>query len=245
MSQKAAARRAGHNTTPVIRSIPRVIAVDGSAASGKSTIGRELAARLGYPFLDTGIMYRAITLAALRSGVPIDDADAISRLAGTTRLDVALPSAASRGDCSVLIDGIDVSAELRGPEVEDAVSLVSRVPGVREALVQRQQEIAGVQAMVMAGRDIGTVVLPQADLKIYLDASPEERARRRHREFAASGRAVTRRLVASDLQRRDQIDRQRSVSPLTPAHDAVIIDTDGLSQEEVLRAVLKLVGLPQ
>jgi cytidylate kinase len=142
---------------------------------------------------------------------------------------------------SISIDGKDVTAQLRRPDVEDAVSLVSRVPGVREALVRQQREIAGRQPMVMAGRDIGTVVLPDADLKVYLDASISERARRRHAEFSNQGRAVTEKIVLEDLRRRDQIDSEREVSPLRPAADAIVIETDGLSQEEVLRRVLELV----
>ncbi len=188
-----------------------MIAVDGSAASGKSTIGRRLAEKLGYPFLDTGLMYRAVTLAH------------------------------SAETCSITIDGKDVTSQLRRPDVEDAVSLVSRVQGVREALVRQQREIAGQQPMVMAGRDIGTVVLPDADLKMYLDASIGERARRRHAEFSHQGRAVTEQIVLEDLRRRDQIDSERTVSPLRPADDAIIIETDGLSQQEVLRRALQLV----
>jgi cytidylate kinase len=129
--------------------------------------------------------------------------------------------------------------------VEEVVSLVSRVGGVREALVRQQREIAGRQPMVMAGRDIGTVVLPEADLKVYLDASISERARRRHSEFEEQGRSVSRNMVLEDLRRRDQIDSERSVSPLRPAEDAVVISTDGLSQEEVLQRVLGLVEEPE
>ena len=134
-----------------------------------------------------------------------------------------------------------MTSQLRRPDVEDAVSLVSRVQGVREALVRQQREIAGQQPMVMAGRDIGTVVLPDADLKMYLDASIGERARRRHAEFSHQGRAVTEQIVLEDLRRRDQIDSERTVSPLRPADDAIIIETDGLSQQEVLRRALQLV----
>jgi len=223
------------------RAAPRVIAVDGSAASGKSTVGRKLAEKLGYPFLDTGLMYRAVTLAALERGVNIGDHRALSALAASIRMEVGPPAADSLETCSIRIDGTDVTKELRRADVEDAVSLVSRVAGVRSALVSQQREIAGRQAMVMAGRDIGTVVLPNADLKVYLDASISERARRRHAEFSAHGRAVTRDIVLEDLQRRDQIDSQRDVSPLRPADDAIVISTDGHSQEEVLAEVLRLV----
>ena len=223
------------------RAAPRVIAVDGSAASGKSSVGRRVAKNLGYPFLDTGLMYRAVTLAALDSGIQISDQQELSRLATEMHLEVGPPGAGSTETCAISIDGVDVTPELRRAEVEDAVSLVSRVPGVREALVRQQRKIAGRQPMVMAGRDIGTVVLPDADLKVYLDASISERARRRHAEFSRHGRSVTRDIVLDDLRRRDQIDSERDVSPLRPASDAVVISTDGLTQDEVLAKVLGLV----
>ena len=224
-----------------VREKPSVIAVDGSAASGKSTVGRKLAEKLGYPFLDTGLMYRAVTFAALERGLDIRDGGTLSRLAGSLVLEVAPPTPGSLETCAIRVDGVDVTAELRRADVEEAVSLVSRVAGVREALVRQQREIAGRQPMVMAGRDIGTVVLPGADLKVYLDASISERARRRHSEFTEHGREVTRSIVLEDLRRRDQIDSERSVSPLRPADDAVVISTDGLTQDEVLRRVLRLV----
>jgi len=228
--------------SPMQRETPRVIAVDGSAASGKSTVGRKLAAKLGYPFLDTGIMYRAITWAALERGIDVHDTAALGELAASVRLDVGPPVPGSAESATIAVNAVDVTNELRHPKVEDAVSLVSRVAGVRDALVGLQREIAGRQAMVMAGRDIGTVVLPDADLKIYLDASLEERARRRHQEFASRRHEVSESIVLEDLRRRDQIDSERAVSPLRPAADAVIISTDNLSQDEVLSRVLDLVN---
>jgi cytidylate kinase len=215
--------------------------VDGSAASGKSTVGRRLAARLGYPFLDTGIMYRAITYAALQRGIDLSDDDALSELAASVEIAVGLPVPGSDGSATITVDGEDVTSRLRGAAVEESVSLVSRVPGVRDALVQKQREIAAGREIVMAGRDIGTVVLPSADLKVYLDASLEERAARRHREFARLGRNLTEEEVLQDIRRRDQIDSQRAVSPLRPADDAVIIDTDGLTLDAVMDKVLGLV----
>jgi cytidylate kinase len=220
---------------------PGLIAVDGSAASGKSTIGRQLAARLGYRFLDTGIMYRAVTWAALERGIDVHDADSLTRLAASIDMSVILTDPRDPAQARISIDGRDVTEHLRAPEVDENVSLVSRVAGVREALVQRQRAIAEPGRIVMAGRDIGTVVLPDAALKVYLDASPEERARRRHADFVASGRPVTEDAVLQDLRRRDQIDRERDVSPLRPADDAVKIDTDGLTQEQVLERVLRLI----
>jgi cytidylate kinase len=241
MRKRAAALEVPGSSAPTVRKKPSVIAVDGSAASGKSTVGRRLAERLGYPFLDTGLMYRSVTLAALERGLDIGDGEALSRLAGSLTIGVGPPARESLETCSITVDHVDVTNDLRRSDVEEAVSLVSRVRGVREALVRQQREIAGRQPMVMAGRDIGTVVLPKADLKIYLDASISERARRRHSEFQGQGREVTRSIVLEDLRRRDQIDSERAVSPLRPAEDAVVIATDGLNQDEVMKRVLRLV----
>jgi cytidylate kinase len=218
-----------------------LIAVDGSAASGKSTIGRQLAAGLGYRFLDTGIMYRAITWAAQERGIVVNDVAALTDLAASIDMSVMLADPRDPRQARISIEGRDVSEHLRAPEVDENVSLVSRVAGVREALVRRQRAIAEPGHIVMAGRDIGTVVLTDAALKVYLDASPEERARRRYAEFVAAGRPVTEYAVLQDLRRRDQIDRERDVSPLRPADDAVRIDTDGLTQEQVLERVLRLI----
>jgi cytidylate kinase len=221
--------------------LPRVIAVDGSAASGKSSIGRRLAARLGYPFLDTGVMYRAVTFAALDSSTDISDEAALGRLAQTAKISVSLAGSGSGSETVVSVDGRDVTSSLRRSDVEEAVSLVSRVPAVRDALVRQQREIAERKAIVMAGRDIGTVVLPRAELKLYLDASVEERAGRRHREFESLGRELTHDEVLGDLRRRDRIDTERDVSPLRPADDAIIINTDGLTLDEVMARVIAIV----
>src|SRR3990167_1311232 len=188
---------------------PRVIAIEGPAAAGKSTVGRLIAARLGYPFLDTGAIYRAMTRTALHRGVDLSDEDALSDLAASLSLDVGPPTPGSIEPCTIFVDGKDVTIYLRQPEVEAAVSLVSRVAGVREALVKVQRELAG--------RNIGTVVLPRADLKVYLDASVEERARRRYAELSALGMDLNEEDVLHDLSRRDRIDSERSVSPLRPA----------------------------
>ncbi len=223
--------------------IPRVIAIDGPAAAGKSTVGRKVAAALGYPFLDTGAMYRAVTWTALHRGVDLSDEEALSELASSCRIDVGPPAPGSPEPSTITVDGEDVTARLRQPEVEAAVSLVSRVSGVRTALVNAQRDLAGRRPVVMAGRDIGTVVLPKADLKVYLDASPEERARRRCRELSDLGQDAAVEAVLKDLRRRDAIDSRRSVSPLRPAADAVVIDTDGLTLDEVVAAVLALAGV--
>jgi cytidylate kinase len=241
MTESAARVEAASRAGVVKRDSPRLIAVDGSAASGKSTVGRKIAEELGYPFLDTGLMYRAVTLAALERAVDINEGKALAKLARELKLAVNPPTPGSTETCSILINEVDVTSQLRRPSVEDAVSLVSRVAGVREALVEQQRAIAGRQPMVMAGRDIGTVVLPDADIKLYLDASISERARRRHSEFQDHGRAVTEDVVLEDLRRRDQIDTERAVSPLRPAEDAVVIGTDGLSLEDVVAKALRLV----
>src|SRR3990167_10429099 len=190
---------------------PRVIAIEGPAAAGKSTVGRLIAARLGYPFLDTGAIYRAMTRTALHRGVDLSDEDALSDLAASLSLDVGPPTPGSIEPCTIFVDGEDVTIYLRQPEVEAAVSLVSRVAGVREALVKVQRDLAGRNAVVMAGRDIGTVVLPRADLKAFLDASLEERARRRFVELSTMGIEVTEESVLRDLRRRYRIDSERSV----------------------------------
>jgi cytidylate kinase len=221
--------------------LPRVIAIDGPAAAGKTTVGRQVGCHLGYPFLDTGAIYRAMTWTALHRGVDLSDEDALSELAASISIDIGPPAPDSIEPCTIFVDGDDVTRNLRQPEVEAAVSLVSQVAGVRKALVKVQRDLAGRNSVVMAGRDIGTVVLPKADLKVYLDASVEERARRRFAELSALGLDLTEEGVLLDLRRRDRIDSQRSVSPLRPAEEAVVIDTDGLTLEEVVVRVLELV----
>ncbi len=221
--------------------IPRVIAIDGPAAAGKSTVGHEIGGRLGYPFLDTGAIYRAMTWAALHGGVDLSDEETLSDLATSLSIEIGPPSPDSIEPSTIFVDGEDVTRSLRQPEVEAAVSLVSRVAGVRQALVRMQRELAGRNAIVMAGRDIGTVVLPKADLKVYLDASLEERARRRFAELSALGLDITEEDVLRDLRRRDRIDSERSVSPLRPAKDAIVLDTDGLTLEEVVQRLAELV----
>lgn len=242
MSDAAAATGSGEaEGSPRKPRLPRVIAIDGPAAAGKTTVGRQTGCHLGYPFLDTGAMYRAMTWTALRRGVDLSDEDALSELAASISIDIGPAGPDSIEPCTIFVDGEDVTRNLRQPEVEAAVSLVSRVAGVREALVKVQRELAGRNSVVMAGRDIGTVVLPQADLKVYLDASVEERARRRFAELSALGMDLTEEGVLRDLRRRDRIDSERSVSPLRPADEAVVIDTDGLTLEEVVQRVLELV----
>lgn len=216
------------------------IALDGPAASGKSAVGSRVAAALGYPFVDTGAMYRAITWLALQEGVSISDAEALAALAHAAPIDVAPAPAGSSEYATIWIGGRDATPHLREPEVERAVSPVSAVPEVRAVMVHLQRR-AATGAIVMAGRDIGTVVLPDADIKVYLDASPEERARRRVAEQRAKGAAVTFESVLADLRRRDEIDSSRAVAPLKPASDAHIIGTDGLTIDQVVERILGLV----
>ncbi len=219
-----------------------IIAIDGPAASGKSTIGRLLAEQLGYIYLDTGVMYRAVTWAALVRDVPIRDEEGVSGLAGALRIDVLRPTVDDGRQCTVLVDGQDVTPELRRPEVDRGVSPVSAYAGVRAALTEEQRRMGCAGRIVMVGRDIGTVVLPQADLKIYLDAALEERAGRRYREILARGESAVLSEVLDAVRRRDEIDSSRSLAPLQPAEDAVVIDTTLLSVEQVLERALALVN---
>ncbi len=239
MGERTPAQTTGGQPVRVPDRHRQTIAVDGSAASGKSTIGRRLAERLGYAFLDTGVMYRAVTHAALEHGLRLKDTAAIGELAQTLPIEISLSRDGS--GTRVSIDGSDVTSYLRSQPVEDAVSIVSRIAAVRDALVARQRQFAEQQPIVMAGRDIGTVVLPDADLKVYLDATIEERARRRYADFLAAGNEVSQDIVLEDIRRRDRIDSEREVSPLRPADDAVIIGTDGLSLDEVMDRVIGLV----
>lgn len=216
------------------------IAIDGPAASGKSAVGAALAARLAYRFFDTGAMYRAITWIALDRGIDVRDADALATLAGRAKISVLEASLGAASPTGVVIDGEDTTPHLRAPDVEANVSLVSRVPRVRAALVRIQRELAAAGGVVMAGRDIGTVVLPDAGLKVYLDASREVRARRRAAQMRESGLEPDFAALVADLERRDGIDTSREASPLTAAADAVIINTDQLSIEEVVRRIQAL-----
>lgn len=201
----------------------KVIAIDGPAGSGKSTVARALAARLGLEYLDTGAMYRSVTFAALRQGLDPAEADAVARLAERVELSV--------GPDGVIVDGVDATTEIRGPEVSRAVSVVAANPAVRTEMVRRQRAwVAERGGGVLEGRDIGTVVFPDAELKVYLTADPEVRAQRRSKEVAD----LDYETVAADLARRDALDSGRETSPLTEAPDAFVLDTTGLTVEEIL-----------
>jgi cytidylate kinase len=223
------------NKTP-----PSIIALDGPAASGKSTLGRTLADSLGYLFFDTGIMYRAITWIALQSNLNLRDEAAITELAQKTQIDIRPPSKADGRPCDVVLGNKDVTWDMRNREVDANVSVVSAFAGVRQALTEQQRRIGMRGRVVMVGRDIGTVVLPQADLKIYLDASAEERAKRRFDEIVARGEKADYDEILSKVLERDRIDSTRAVAPLRPADDAVILDSDKMNAKQVFERVVEL-----
>jgi len=218
---------------------PQLIAIDGPVAVGKSSVGLRLAERFGYIFFDTGMIYRAFTWKVLKSGISPADKDKhkLCDLAATTEFDFI---ASKQGALSVVVDGEDVSSRLLTPEVEGLVPLIAKVAGVRQAMVLQQRKLAQRGKVVMAGRDIGTVVLPSAELKIFLTASTEERAKRRHRELMKRGENPSLAAVLADLRKRDELDMNRSVSPLKPAEDAVIINTENLSLEQVVDRIYAL-----
>lgn len=219
---------------------PSIIAIDGPAASGKSTIGKRLADELDYLFFDTGVMYRAVTWLALERGVDIRDEETVTRLACETHIDVAPASREDGRACDVIVAGRDITWETRRPEVDANVSVISAYAGVRRELSLQQRRVGQRGRVVMVGRDIGTVVLPEADLKIYLDASAEQRARRRFDETVTRGGAADYDEILAKVRERDRIDSTRSVAPLRPAEDAVIVDSDRLSADEVFARVREL-----
>ena len=222
---------------------PTIIAIDGPAASGKSTIAATLACQLGYLYFDTGVMYRAATWAALDRGVPISDEAAVTKLTESLQIDVKPPSRDDGRQYDVLCDGVDVTWAIRSPAVDANVSPVSVYPGVRSALTAQQRRIGLRGNVVMVGRDIGTVVLPEAPLEIYLDASAEERAQRRYREVQARGdQSQTYESILDNVRRRDAIDSGRATAPLKAAPDAVNIDSTGLTVDEVVTRVEQLIA---
>jgi CMP/dCMP kinase len=214
-----------------LRKMPKsvIVAIDGPAGAGKSTVARSVAQRLGFLYIDTGAMYRSVALWALRAGVPLDDFHRLEQLARQARIEF-------EGSQMVLLNGEDVTAAIREPTVGEAASKIAACGGVRRAMSQEQRRIAAAQSSVMEGRDIGTVVFPDAQVKIFLDADPGERARRRAAETGAEHAQVAR-----EMEERDRRDRSRTEAPLTQAPDAEYLDTSGLSPEEVEEAILKLV----
>ena len=219
---------------------PSVIAIDGPAASGKSTVGETLAERLGFLYFDTGAMYRAVTQAALFRGIPIDDEPAMTTLAESLDIDIEPLTVSDGRQYTVLVDGTDVTWAVRSPEVDAHVSDVSALAPVRDAMVRQQRRIAEKGRVVMVGRDIGTVVFPEAPLKVYLDASPEERALRRFRELRDRQQPADYDAILEAVRRRDAIDSGREASPLRAAEDAVHINTEGLGVDQVVAAIVPL-----
>ena len=221
---------------------PSTITIDGTAASGKSTVGALLAESLDYLYFDTGVMYRAVTWAVLDRGIDANDTDGASEVAEILVIDVKPDGSDDGRQYTVLADGEDITWAIRRPDVEQYVSLVSSYPRVRTALTEQQRRIAADGRVVMVGRDIGTVVLPNADLKIFLRASAEERARRRYQDSKAQGQNVSFEEILTAIIERDKQDIKKPISPLVPAKDAVIVVTDGLSIEEVVNQLKQLVA---
>ena len=218
-------------TLPFMRKL--IIAIDGPSGAGKGTVARAVADELGYRHVDSGAMYRAVGWKAVHDGVPLDDEGAVAELAGRSRIEVTA--------ASVTIDEADVTRAIRTPEIDRAAAAVARLPKVRDVLVEGQRRLGAGGAIVMEGRDIGTVVFPRADVKIFLDASPEERARRRATDPAHSGGPTAIAEVATALTARDELDRTRRASPLYAAQDAVVIDTTGKSVTEVVQEAMGVI----
>ncbi|SRR6266542_4499875 len=211
-----------------------IIAIDGPSGAGKGTVARAIAGELGYRHIDSGAMYRAVGWKALRDAVSFEDEASIADIAERSHIDLT--------STSVSIDGHDVTREIRTPEIDRAATAVARFPRVRSALVDRQRRLGAGGAIVMEGRDIGTVVFPKADVKIYLDADPDERARRRASDPAHSGGPAAVSEVATMLTQRDELDRTRAASPLYAAEDAIVVDTTGKDVDQVVREVMQVVN---
>jgi len=220
---------------------PEIIAIDGPAASGKSTLAEKLAEALGYLYFDTGVMYRAATLAALRKFHHVNDEEQVSELAESLQIDVRSPSKNDGRKYDVILAGEDITWQIHSSEIDANVSKVSAYSRVRKAMTAQQRRIGKRGRVVMVGRDIGTVVLPEADLKIYLDASVEERARRRFVEQAERGGELSYEDTLRAMRHRDQYDATRTIAPMKPAEDALILCSNGLTAEETLKKVLELV----
>jgi len=225
--------------------MPSTIAIDGPAASGKSTVAKRLADDLNYLYFDTGVMYRAVTWIALDRHVAIENEADVTALAQNVQIDVCPASKDDDRDSDILVNGEDITWQIRRPEVDANVSVVSAYPGVRQALLEQQRRLGQRGMVVMVGRDIGTIVMPDADLKIYLDASVEERANRRYKEALARGDNVTKESILAAMRKRDIIDSTRDIAPLRVAKDAIFLDSDNMSIEEVLERIKAYVDKPK
>ena len=214
------------------------IAIDGPGAVGKTTVGRMLSDRIGFLFIDTGVMYRAVTAVAIQRDVDTDDEGAVTGLARS--VDIRITGGSGPSSQRVIVDGSDVTDSIRSQAVDRRVSAVSSYPGVREAMVDQQRALASREGVVMVGRDIGTVVLPDAKLKIYLTGSAEARARRRYAELGDTASDVSFDSVLQALERRDKTDSERAHSPLKPALDSIIVDTSHLTADQVVDRIMEL-----
>jgi len=232
----------GHATHAQHGSLPRTIAIDGPAGAGKSTVGRLLAERLGHLFLDTGAMYRAVALAAMRQGISPSNEELLAELSDNLPIYIEKPKEGETDGRSytVMIGDQDVTWEIRKPEVEAVVSEVASHPEVRSAMVRQQRRMSTLGPVVMVGRDITTDVLPDADLKIYLDASLQERAKRRFLELQERGNTLTYNQVESEISHRDRQDMNREAGALRKAQDAILVDTNGLSKEQALELLVTI-----
>jgi len=221
--------------------LPNVITIDGPVASGKSSVGLMLAKALGYLFLDTGIMYRAVAWAAINQKINIEDVEKVSILAQQIDIEIKPPTQSDGRINDVFVGKVDVTWKIREPEVNENVSQVSRYQYVRKALTEQQQEFGRRGKIVMVGRDIGTIVMPNADLKIYLEASVKERGLRRYNEEVKRGKQSDLEDVIKNVEMRDKIDSTREIAPLIPAKDAVIINTDGKDISRVIDEILSII----
>jgi CMP/dCMP kinase len=218
---------------------PLTVAIDGPAGAGKSTVARLLAQRLGYTYVDSGAMYRAVALNALRNRIPMAEQDEIAALTRSTP--IAFAPGDDGGPQRILLGGEDVTEEVRSSEISEAASVVSTIPGVRTALVAIQQGMGVSGGVVMEGRDIGTVVFPNAEVKIFLTATPEERASRRHADILARGNTATLDQVRAEQDERDRRDATRAVSPLVAAPDAILLQSDGLTPDQVVDEIVDII----
>jgi len=217
-----------------------VVAIDGPAGAGKSSVARRVAAAINALYIDTGAMYRSVAYTALSNGIDVNNPSALTNLAESIRIELLPPNSEEPGTVRVLVDGVDITAYIRTPEISQLTSAVSAVSGVRRRLVDQQREMAAAESVVMEGRDIGTVVFPNANVKIFLTATPEERARRRKLQLEAAGKTLDFDELVREIIERDTRDSTRADSPLIPAADAVTFLTDGLTEDEVVDSLVAI-----